>query len=80
MKNAGGVIRVVLGEQEWSTGLHKFGAVIGDRSALGCNCVTSPGSLIGPECLVYANVVVRGIIPPRSIVKLRQVQEVVPRR
>lgn len=34
------------------TGLKKFGAIIGDRSQLGCNCVTSPGVLLGKEIMV----------------------------
>lgn len=80
VKNDGGIIQVIIGEERWSTGLRKFGAIVGDRTALGCNCVTSPGSLIGPDSLIYANLVVRGCIPPRSIVKLRQVQEIAPRR
>lgn len=79
-KNDGGIIQVIVGEKKWSTGLRKFGAIVGDRVALGCNCVTSPGSLIGRDSSVYANLVVRGYIPPRSIVKLRQVQEIAPRR
>lgn len=72
-------------EVEWegrriSTGLRKFGAVVGDGVHTGCNCVTSPGTLIGPGCLIYPNVVLRGTCPANSIVKLRQSVEIVARR
>lgn len=62
------------------TGLRKLGAIIGDGVTTGCNAVTSPGTLIGPYASVYANVVVRGFVPARSIVKLRQQLEMVPRQ
>lgn len=64
--------------REWPTGRRKLGVVAGDGVQTGCNCVTSPGTLIGPGTLVYPNVVLRGIIPAGSIVKLRQQLEVVP--
>src|SRR5258708_1806575 len=35
------------------TDLTKFGAVIGDRSEIGCNSVINPGSVIGPDCMIY---------------------------
>lgn len=31
------------------TGLRKFGAILGDRCQLGCNAVTNPGTLLGPD-------------------------------
>jgi len=34
------------------SGLKKFGTIIGDRAQLGCNCVTSPGVLLGKEVFV----------------------------
>ncbi|HEY8487227.1 MAG TPA: hypothetical protein VIL11_07520 [Limnochordales bacterium] len=63
-----------------ATGMRKLGAILGDGVALGCNCVTNPGTLVGPESLVYANLVVRGFVPPRQVVKLRQELEMVPRQ
>jgi NDP-sugar pyrophosphorylase family protein len=62
------------------TGLRKFGALIGDACELGCNSVASPGTIIGPGTLVYPNASVSGVIPPRSIVKLKQALEIHPRR
>jgi NDP-sugar pyrophosphorylase family protein len=36
-----------------SSGLRKFGAIIGDRTEIGCNSTISPGSLLGRGCVVY---------------------------
>ncbi len=80
LKNDGGMVDVESPEGRVSTGLRKFGAVVGDRVQTGCNSVTSPGTLIGPDTLVYANAVLRGYYPAHSIVKLRQQTEVVERR
>ena len=42
------------------TGLRKLGALIGDRSQLGCNVVTNPGSIIPPSSMVFPNYTVSG--------------------
>jgi NDP-sugar pyrophosphorylase family protein len=62
------------------TGLRKFGAVIGDGSDIGCNCVLNPGSIIGRNSVLYPNVLWRGVCPANSIVKLRQQHEIIARR
>jgi len=62
------------------TGLRKFGAVIGDGSDIGCNCVLNPGSIIGRNSILYPNVLWRGVCPADSIVKLRQQHETTVRR
>lgn len=51
------------------TGLRKFGAIIGDRSEVGCNSVLNPGTVIGRNTNVYPLSSVRGIIPADSIYK-----------
>ena len=61
------------------TGLRKFGAVLGDGADVGCNCVLSPGTIIGRNSILYPNILWRGVCPPDSIVKLRQQHEVVVR-
>lgn len=76
-KNDGTEVVVRFGSSVIPTGMRKFGAVLGDRVHTGCNCVTSPGTLVGPDVDVYANAVLRGVYPPRSIVKLRQTHEVI---
>ena len=40
--------------------LKKFGAIIGDRSEIGCNVVTNPGSIVPPQSLIPPNSVVTG--------------------
>lgn len=62
------------------TGLRKFGALIGDGADIGCNCVLTPGSIIGRGSILYPNVLWRGVCPPDSIVKLRQAHDVVVKR
>jgi UDP-N-acetylglucosamine diphosphorylase / glucose-1-phosphate thymidylyltransferase / UDP-N-acetylgalactosamine diphosphorylase / glucosamine-1-phosphate N-acetyltransferase / galactosamine-1-phosphate N-acetyltransferase len=66
--------------QKIDTGLRKFGAMMGDRSEVGCNAVLSPGTVIGRDSLVYANVTWRGVLPPNMIAKNRAAQEIVVRR
>lgn len=80
LKNDGSSVEVDGPKGRVQTGLRKFGAVVGDRVQTGCNSVASPGTLIGPDTLVYANAVLRGCYPARSIVKLRQRTDVVERR
>ena len=66
--------------EKLDTGLRKFGAILGDGADIGCNCVLSPGTIIGRNSILYPNVLWRGVCPPDSIVKLRQQHEVIVRR
>lgn len=52
-----------------ATGLRKFGAILGDDVSIGCNAVTSPGTVIGPRSLVYPGASVRGVFAADSIIK-----------
>lgn len=74
-----GTVKVKIDDSVYDSGLRKFGAILGDRSETGCNSVLNPGTLIGPDSLVYPNATVSGYIPPNSIVKLRQTLEIVKR-
>ena len=51
------------------TGLYKMGAVLGDGVAMGCNCVTMPGTVLGRSVAVYPNVTVSGYHAHSSIIK-----------
>jgi acetyltransferase-like isoleucine patch superfamily enzyme len=62
------------------TGMPKLGALVGDRSQIGCNAVTSPGTVVGPDCIVYASVSVQGYVPPGSIAAWRPELSIRPRR
>jgi bifunctional UDP-N-acetylglucosamine pyrophosphorylase / glucosamine-1-phosphate N-acetyltransferase len=67
-------------EGDIATGLTKFGAIVGDRTEIGCNAVINPGSVIGRDCLVYPNVNFRGVLPEGSVAKLRQELQILERR
>jgi NDP-sugar pyrophosphorylase family protein len=75
-----GTVCVKTPEGKIDTGLRKFGAIIGDHSELGCNSVTSPGTILGKRCVVYPCTNVGGVIPADTIVKNRQTVEHVPRQ
>lgn len=62
------------------TGLKKFGAVIGDHAEIGCHSVLNPGSLIGRRTILYPGTMWKGVAPASSIVKTKQVHEVIGRR
>src|ERR1700752_3860108 len=55
-----------------ATGLKKFGAIVGDRTEIGCNAVINPGSILGRDCMIYPGVNFRGVLSDGSMVKLRQ--------
>ncbi|MBN1593352.1 MAG: glucose-1-phosphate thymidylyltransferase [Candidatus Coatesbacteria bacterium] len=65
-------IKIKVGDEVFDTGLIKFGAILGDGVQTGCNAVLNPGTLVGRRSQIYANSLVRGYIPPNTIVKLRQ--------
>ena len=73
-------VTVTIEGQRYETGLRKFGDIIGDEVEIGCNSVLNPGTLIGQRTLAYANSSLFGYYPPDSIIKMRQVLEVVARR
>ena len=54
---------------EYTTGLRKVGAFVGDGVDVGCGCVLNPGTVIGKNTAVYPLVSLRGYYPQNSIVK-----------
>ena len=52
-----------------STQMRKLGAIIGDKSQIGCNTVTNPGTLIGQEVRCYPCLNIEGFISSRSLIK-----------
>ncbi|MBA2542067.1 MAG: glucose-1-phosphate thymidylyltransferase [Deltaproteobacteria bacterium] len=62
------------------TGRRKLGAILGDGVLTGCGSVLHPGVVVGCETRIYPGVHLRpGTYAERSIVKLRQELEIVPR-
>jgi NDP-sugar pyrophosphorylase family protein len=66
--------------KRYETGLRKFGAILADGVETGCNSVTTPGTLLGKDVLMYPNTTAKGYHPPKTIIKLRQTQKLVQRR
>ena len=69
LKLNGDFISVSSGHALVTTGLRKFGALIGDGAEVGCNAVLNPGSILGRRSLIYPGVAWRGILPENSIAK-----------
>ena len=80
-RHDGGEIHVTWGEKRICTGRRKLGAVLGDDVLTGCNSVLHPGCIVGRKTQIYPGVQLRsGFYPERSLVKLVQQLEIVPRR
>jgi NDP-sugar pyrophosphorylase family protein len=62
-------VKVKIGGDVYDTGLDKFGALVGDDVQIGCNCILSPGTIIGKSTMIYALSLISGYIPPDKIVK-----------
>lgn len=60
---------VIHAESDFSTGLRKLGAMLGDRAEIGCNSVLNPGTIIGRDSIVYPTSCVRGVVEERHIYK-----------
>lgn len=63
------LVVVKAGEENFETGLKKFGAMLGDHVEVGCNSVLNPGTVIGKNTNIYPTSMVRGFIPADSIYK-----------
>ncbi len=72
-------LNVEINGKKYETGMVKFGAVVGDKTTVGSNCVLNPASLIGPDAIIYPLVSLRGFCPEEAVVKLKQEQVIVPR-
>lgn len=71
---------ITVNGQKYETGLRKFGAILADGVETGCNSVTTPGTLLGRNVLLYPNGTARGYYPPRKIIKVKQHQELPDQR
>mgnify|MGYP001050763903 FL=1 len=65
-----GEVRVRTPDGLLASGLRKFGAIFGDRVQTGCNSVTSPGALVGPDGIIMPNTTVpSGYHPARCMLR-----------
>ena len=71
---------VLHGGEKIDTGLRKFGAVVGDRTEVGCNSVLSPGSILGRDGIIFPCTHWRGILGDHQMVKNQQPLEIVSRK
>lgn len=62
-------IKLNINGERIPTQMRKLGAIIGDKSQIGCNAVTNPGTLVGQEVRCYPCLNIEGFIPSRSILK-----------
>ena len=70
LKMVPGTVTVPVAAERRDTGRRKLGAVLGDRTEMGCNSVTSPGTLLGPGSLVSPTVTVpAGFYPSGTVVR-----------
>ncbi len=75
-----GNITIDINGQPHDTGLRKFGALLGDRTDVGCNAVLNPGSIVGRDSIIYPGTNWRGVLPPGMIAKNKATIEVVTRQ
>jgi acetyltransferase-like isoleucine patch superfamily enzyme len=69
LKIIAGAVTLKVSGRHFSTGLRKFGAILGDRTETGCNSVTSPGTILGKESLIYPCINVHpGYYPPGTVI------------
>ena len=61
LRNDGGEVHLRVDGERVASGLRKFGALLGEGAALGCNSVTNPGVVLGCNSVVWPNVTVTGV-------------------
>ncbi|MCI5147227.1 MAG: hypothetical protein D3923_17300, partial [Candidatus Electrothrix sp. AR3] len=65
-----GNVQIKTGKEVLDSGLRKLGAILGDRVQTGCNAVTSPGTLIGPDGILMPNTTAAsGFHSPKSVIR-----------
>ena len=66
----GGTVTIRTEDGTLDSGLRKLGAILGDRVQTGCNSVTNPGTLIGPEGILMPNTTApSGFHPARKVIR-----------
>lgn len=68
----GSAVVVRADKKNYETGLPKLGAILGDRSDVGSNCVLNPGTVIGQYTRVYPLCSLQGVYPGNHIVKSKR--------
>ena len=68
----GAEVQIMLRDRLVSTHTDKFGAVIGDRTKLGCGVVVLPGRTIGYNTWIDPSIVVQKDVADNTHLKLKQ--------
>lgn len=53
-------IKVLVKKEKIDSEINNLGVMIGDKSSLGINVSSMPGSIIGPESLIYPRQIISG--------------------
>jgi len=70
LKFISGPVKIKAGGHVYQVGLRKIGAILGDRTQTGCNAVTSPGTLLGPDSLLSPNMTApAGFYPKKTVIR-----------
>ena len=69
LRNDGREIKVKIKNKVINAELRKFGALIGERTQIGCNSVSNPGSVISSDCMVWPNTTISGFFEEGSTIK-----------
>ncbi len=70
-------VYIKIGTETYPTDMDKFGCILGEYARIGANCSTAPGTLIGKHTWTYSNIMIRGVIPPKKLLKLKQEIEII---
>ncbi len=62
-------VTITANNKIYKTGLNKFGSIIGDDTQIGCNSVTSPGTLLQKNVICYPCLTIFGYILSKTRIK-----------
>lgn len=70
LKLDGSEIAIFTNGHRYATKRRKLGAIIGDRTQIGCNAVLNPGTLMGQGVQCFPCLNIGGFIPSNSLIKM----------
>ncbi|QSR88719.1 acyltransferase [Methylacidiphilum caldifontis] len=77
LKLNGTEVKIKFDGKIYSTGLRKFGAILGDETQIGCNAVLNPGSMLGKKTLIFPGVIWHGVLLEEGkVIKYKQELEI----
>lgn len=74
-------ISIRIEDKIYDTELKKMGAILGDRVSTGCHCDLNPGTLVGPDVLIYPSATIGpGFYKANCIIKYKPGIQVVEKK